>query len=42
MIEWIIEASARNKFLVFVFTAFAFAAGIYRDLSTRRWMRSRI
>src|SRR6204780_4875566 len=29
MIEWIIEASARNKFLVFVFTAFAFSAGIY-------------
>src|SRR5580704_7319449 len=29
MIERIIEASARNKFLVFVFTAFAFSAGIY-------------
>src|SRR6202453_4801586 len=29
MIEWIIEASARNKFLVFIFTLFAVAAGIY-------------
>jgi len=29
MIEWIIEASARNKFLVFIFTLFAGAAGIY-------------
>jgi len=29
MIEWIIEASARNKFLVFIFTAFAVVAGIY-------------
>src|ERR671922_1164738 len=29
MIERIIEASARNKFLVFIFTIFAIAAGIY-------------
>jgi len=29
MIEWIIEASARNKFLVCIFTLFAFAGGIY-------------
>src|SRR5919108_3608432 len=29
MIERIIEASARNKFLVFIFTIFAVAAGIY-------------
>ncbi|MGB8356607.1 MAG: CusA/CzcA family heavy metal efflux RND transporter, partial [Chthoniobacteraceae bacterium] len=34
MIEWIIEASARNKFLVFVFTAFAFSAGIYGLIHT--------
>jgi Cu(I)/Ag(I) efflux system membrane protein CusA/SilA len=29
MIERIIEASARNKFLVFIFTVFAIAAGLY-------------
>ncbi len=29
MIEWIIEASARNRFLVFIFTLFAVAGGIY-------------
>ena len=29
MIERVIEASARNKFLVFIFTLFAVAAGIY-------------
>ena len=29
MIEWIIEASARNKFLVFIFLLFGFAWGIY-------------
>ena len=29
MIEWIIEASARNKFLVFIFTLMAVAVGIY-------------
>src|ERR671933_221105 len=29
MIERIIELSARNKFLVFIFTVFAVAAGIY-------------
>src|SRR3979490_1064118 len=29
MIERIIEASARNKFLIFIFTLFAVAAGIY-------------
>src|SRR5882757_5967000 len=33
-IERIIEASARNKFLVFVFTIFAVAAGIYGVLHT--------
>src|SRR5213080_614173 len=33
-IERIIEASARNKFLVFVFTIFAVAAGIYGLLHT--------
>ena len=29
MIDGIIEASARNKFLVFIFTVFAVAGGIY-------------
>src|SRR6478752_6922652 len=33
-IERIIEASARNKFLVFVFTVFAVAAGFYGLLHT--------
>ena len=32
MIERIIEASARNQFLVFIFTLFAVAAGIYGAL----------
>ena len=34
LIERIIEASARNKFLVFIFTIFAVAAGIYGVLHT--------
>ena len=34
LIERIIGASARNKFLVFIFTAFAVAAGIYGLLKT--------
>ena len=29
MIERIIEASARNKFLVFIFAIFGIAAGLY-------------
>src|SRR5438046_10096688 len=29
LIDRVIEASARNKFLVFIFTRFAIAAGIY-------------
>ena len=29
MIERIIEASARNKFLIFIFTVFAIAGGVY-------------
>src|SRR5207248_864074 len=33
-IERIIEASVRNKFLVFIFTTFAIAAGIYGLLDT--------
>src|SRR2546430_16838950 len=32
--ERIIEASARNKFLVFIFTIFAIAAGIYGLIHT--------
>jgi Cu(I)/Ag(I) efflux system membrane protein CusA/SilA len=34
MIERIIEASARNKFLIFIFTVFAIAGGIYGLLKT--------
>src|SRR5215831_14706497 len=34
VIERLIEASARNKFLVFIFTIFAVAAGIYGLLNT--------
>jgi Cu(I)/Ag(I) efflux system membrane protein CusA/SilA len=34
LIERIIEASARNKFLVFIFTVFAIAGGIYGLLKT--------
>jgi Cu(I)/Ag(I) efflux system membrane protein CusA/SilA len=34
LIERIIEASARNKFLIFIFTIFAVAAGIYGLLHT--------
>src|SRR5450432_1588551 len=34
LIERVIEASARNKFLVFIFTLFAIAAGIYGLLKT--------
>ena len=34
MIERIIEASARNKFLVFIFTVFAIAGGIYGLMKT--------
>src|SRR6201984_2785069 len=34
MIERIIEASARNKFLVFIFTIFAVAGGIYGLMHT--------
>ena len=34
MIELIIEASARNKFLVFIFTVFAIAAGAYGLMKT--------
>ena len=34
MIERIIEASARNKFLVFIFTVFAVAGGIYGLMKT--------
>src|SRR5450432_2958257 len=34
LIERVIEASARNKFLVFIFTLFAIAAGIYGLIKT--------
>ena len=34
LIERIIEASARNKFLIFIFTVFAIAGGIYGLLKT--------
>ena len=34
MIERIIEASARNKFLIFIFTVFAVAGGIYGLMKT--------
>ncbi len=34
MIERIIEASARNKFLIFIFTVFAIAGGIYGLMKT--------
>src|ERR1700737_2424347 len=34
MIERIIAASARNRFLVFVFTLFAIAAGVYALIHT--------
>jgi len=34
LIDRIIEGSARNKFLVFVFTIFAVAAGIYGLMHT--------
>ena len=34
LIERIIEASARNKFLVFIFTIFAVAGGIYGLMHT--------
>ena len=34
MIERIIEASARNKFLIFIFTVFALAGGIYGLMKT--------
>ncbi|HSI11230.1 MAG TPA: hypothetical protein VK961_04270, partial [Chthoniobacter sp.] len=33
-IERIIDASARNKFLIFIFTVFAVAGGIYALLRT--------
>src|SRR2546426_11772284 len=34
LIERVIAASARNKFLVFIFTIFAVAAGIYGAIHT--------
>ena len=41
LVEWVIGASARNKFLVIIFAAFAVAAGIM-GCCTLLWMPFRI